>query len=142
MFEGFNVAGLYLHDAASLSLCAAGKLSGCSVDIGHGKVDIATVSEGVTHMQSAVRMSVAGQDLTRVRVCATVCACVCMCVCVCKGSSLLLMLLCCAHVWLRCSDVQHMRMCGGQYPCSTRLDAASLLAARQGRGPCAPCAVS
>jgi hypothetical protein len=67
MFEGFNVAGLFLHDAASLSLAAAGKLNGCSVDIGHGKIDIATVSEGVMHAPGAVRMSFAGEQLTQVR---------------------------------------------------------------------------
>lgn len=65
MFEGYNVSGLYLHDAAALSMCAAGKLAGVSVDIGHGKVDIATVSEGVTQAPGATRMSFAGEHLTR-----------------------------------------------------------------------------
>lgn len=62
MFEGYNVSGLYLHDAAALSLFAAGKLAGISVDIGHGKVDIAAVSEGVTQAQGAARMSFAGEQ--------------------------------------------------------------------------------
>lgn len=65
MFEGYNVSGLYLHDAAALSLFAAGKLAGISIDIGHGKVDIAAVSEGVTQAPGAARMSFAGEQLTQ-----------------------------------------------------------------------------
>lgn len=65
MFEGYNVSGLYLHDAAALSLFAAGKLAGISIDIGHGKVDIAAVSEGVTQAPGATRMSFAGEQLTQ-----------------------------------------------------------------------------
>jgi len=64
MFEGYNVSGLYLHDAAALSLMAAGKLAGISVDIGHGKVDIAAVSEGVTQAPGAARMRFACEHLT------------------------------------------------------------------------------
>lgn len=66
MFEAFNVSGLFLHDAASLALAANSKLHGCTIDIGHGKIDIATVSDGVMHAPGAVRMSFAGQQLTQV----------------------------------------------------------------------------
>ena len=41
MFEHFNVEGLFLCDQAVLSLYAAGKLSGCVVDMGHTKVGAA-----------------------------------------------------------------------------------------------------
>ncbi len=37
-FEVFNVDGLYTQDQATLSLYAVGRLSGCVVDVGHGKV--------------------------------------------------------------------------------------------------------
>lgn len=65
MFEGFNVMGLFLHDAAVCSLFAAGKLAGCSIDIGHGKIDIATVTDGMTHAPGAARLSFAGEQLTK-----------------------------------------------------------------------------
>jgi len=51
MFEEFNVAGLFLHDAGCLSPVSTGKMAGCVVDIGHGKVDVAAVSEGITQAQ-------------------------------------------------------------------------------------------
>jgi actin-related protein len=65
LFERFNVMGLFVHDAAVLSQFAAGKLSGCTVDIGHGKIDVATVSEGTTNAPGAVRLSFAGEQLTQ-----------------------------------------------------------------------------
>ena len=37
MFEEFNVAGLFMADQPVLSLYALGKLTGCVIDIGHGK---------------------------------------------------------------------------------------------------------
>lgn len=40
MFETFNVSGFYAMDQAVLSLYAAGRISGCTVDIGHGKIGI------------------------------------------------------------------------------------------------------
>lgn len=46
LFEVFNCDGLYFQDQATLSLYATGKLTGCVVDVGHGKVDIATVTDG------------------------------------------------------------------------------------------------
>jgi actin-related protein len=65
LFERFNVMGMFVHDAAVLSQFAAGKLTGCTVDIGHGKIDIATVSEGTTNAPGAVRLSFAGEQLTQ-----------------------------------------------------------------------------
>ncbi|KAL0772284.1 hypothetical protein Bca101_037435 [Brassica carinata] len=53
MFETFNVSGFYASEQAVLSLYGAGRISGCTVDIGHGKIDIAPVLEGaVQHIAS------------------------------------------------------------------------------------------
>ncbi|AQK65264.1 Actin-related protein 7 [Zea mays] len=38
MFEKFNVSGFYASEQAVLSLYAVGRISGCTVDIGHGKI--------------------------------------------------------------------------------------------------------
>jgi Actin len=38
MFETFNVSGLYASEQAVLSLYAVGRISGCTIDIGHGKI--------------------------------------------------------------------------------------------------------
>lgn len=38
MFETFNVSGLYAVEQAVLSLYAVGRITGCTVDIGHGKI--------------------------------------------------------------------------------------------------------
>jgi actin-related protein 7 len=64
LFEYFNCAGVFLHDTAALSLYAVGKQSGCSADIGHGKIDVATVFEGVTNTLGAYRLDICGEDLT------------------------------------------------------------------------------
>ncbi|KAL9424433.1 hypothetical protein AB3S75_036332 [Citrus x aurantiifolia] len=53
MFETFNISGFYSSEQAVLSLYAVGRISGCTVDIGHGKIDIAPVIEGaVQHIAS------------------------------------------------------------------------------------------
>lgn len=38
LFETFNVSGFYASEQAVLSLYAVGRISGCTVDIGHGKI--------------------------------------------------------------------------------------------------------
>lgn len=38
MFEKFNVSGFFASEQAVLSLYAVGRISGCCVDIGHGKM--------------------------------------------------------------------------------------------------------
>lgn len=38
MFETFNVSGFYASEQAVLSLYAVGRISGCTVDVGHGKI--------------------------------------------------------------------------------------------------------
>ena len=44
MFEKFNVSGFYDSEQAVLSLYAVGRISGCTVDIGHGKIGNITKS--------------------------------------------------------------------------------------------------
>ncbi|XVF28468.1 hypothetical protein REPUB_Repub15cG0031900 [Reevesia pubescens] len=43
LFETFNVLVFYATKQAVLSLYAVGRISGCTVDIGHGKIDITAV---------------------------------------------------------------------------------------------------
>ena len=38
MFENFNVSGFYASEQSVLSLYAVGRISGCTVDVGHGKI--------------------------------------------------------------------------------------------------------
>ncbi|KAL2493637.1 Actin-related protein 7 [Forsythia ovata] len=64
MFERFNISGFYASDQAVLSLYAIGRISGCTVDIGHGKMDIATVIEGAVQQISSRRFELGGLDLT------------------------------------------------------------------------------
>ncbi|KAL3828413.1 hypothetical protein ACJIZ3_017215 [Penstemon smallii] len=64
MFENFNISGFYASEQAVLSLYAVGRISGCTVDIGHGKMDIASVIEGAVHHISSRRFEVGGLDLT------------------------------------------------------------------------------
>ncbi|KAJ9530642.1 hypothetical protein QJQ45_014755, partial [Haematococcus lacustris] len=56
MFEVFNVNGLYVQDQATLTLYALGKLTGCVVDIGYEKSDIATVTDGQVNQHSVRRL--------------------------------------------------------------------------------------
>lgn len=63
MFEVFNVAGMFSQDHAVLSLYAVGKVSGSVVDIGHGKVDVATVGDGQLVSASVRRLPMAGEEL-------------------------------------------------------------------------------
>ncbi|GAB2271921.1 Actin- protein 7 [Dionaea muscipula] len=64
MFEKFNVSGFYASEQPVLSLYAAGRISGCSVDVGHGKIDIAPVIEGAVHHIASRRFPIGGADLT------------------------------------------------------------------------------
>ncbi|GFS37261.1 actin-related protein 7 [Actinidia rufa] len=40
LFETFNISGFYASEQAVLSLYAVGRISGCTVDVGHGKIVI------------------------------------------------------------------------------------------------------
>nr|AZS64181.1 actin [Hypericum perforatum] len=64
MFETFNVSGFYASEQAVLSLYAVGRISGCTVDIGHGKIDIAPVLEGAVQHIASRRFEIGGIDLT------------------------------------------------------------------------------
>ncbi|KAK9111454.1 hypothetical protein Scep_018973 [Stephania cephalantha] len=64
MFETFNVQGFYASEQAVLSLYAVGRISGCAVDIGHGKIDIAPVLEGAVQHIASKRFEIGGIDLT------------------------------------------------------------------------------
>ncbi|XP_021891538.1 LOW QUALITY PROTEIN: actin-related protein 7 [Carica papaya] len=65
MFETFNVSGFYASEQAVLSLYAVGRISGCTVDIGHGKIDIAPVLEGAVQHIASKRLEIGGIDLTK-----------------------------------------------------------------------------
>ncbi|XP_019161941.1 PREDICTED: actin-related protein 7-like [Ipomoea nil] len=65
MFETFNISGFYASEQAVLSLYAVGRISGCTVDIGHGKIDIAPVIEGAVQHIASRRLEVGGVDLTK-----------------------------------------------------------------------------
>ncbi|KAL8109613.1 actin-related protein 7 [Apium graveolens] len=64
MFETFNVSGFYATEQAVLSLYAVGRISGCTVDIGHGKIDIAPVIEGAVQHIASKRLEIGGVELT------------------------------------------------------------------------------
>ncbi|GLJ30689.1 hypothetical protein SUGI_0607810 [Cryptomeria japonica] len=64
MFETFNVNGFYATEQAVLSLYAVGRISGCAVDVGHGKIDIAPVWEGAVQHNASKKFEVGGIDLT------------------------------------------------------------------------------
>lgn len=65
MFETFNISGFYASEQAVLSLYAVGRISGCTVDIGHGKIDIAPVIEGAVQHVASRRLEIGGTDLTK-----------------------------------------------------------------------------
>ncbi|KAK3223950.1 hypothetical protein Dsin_010975 [Dipteronia sinensis] len=65
MFETFNISGFYASEQAVLSLYAVGRISGCTVDIGHGKIDIAPVIEGAVQHIASRRFEIGGSDLTK-----------------------------------------------------------------------------
>ncbi|CAN7095566.1 unnamed protein product [Brassica rapa subsp. narinosa] len=65
MFETFNVSGFYASEQAVLSLYAVGRISGCTLDIGHGKIDIAPVLEGAVQHIASKRFELGGTELTK-----------------------------------------------------------------------------
>ncbi|CAO2816115.1 unnamed protein product [Amaranthus hypochondriacus] len=65
LFETFNVSGFYAAEQGVLSLYAVGRISGCTVDVGHGKIDIAPVIEGAVHHIASRRFEIGGLDLTK-----------------------------------------------------------------------------
>ncbi|PNH11787.1 Actin-related protein 7 [Tetrabaena socialis] len=65
MFEVFNVTGLFVQDQAVLSLYAVGRTNGLVVDVGHDKIDVGTVTEGVLNTTSVRRLPYGGKHLTQ-----------------------------------------------------------------------------
>ncbi|GIL49443.1 hypothetical protein Vafri_5773 [Volvox africanus] len=65
MFEVFNVTGLFCQDQAVLSLYAFGRTNGLVVDVGHDKVDVATVTEGLVNPSTVRRLEYGGANLTQ-----------------------------------------------------------------------------
>lgn len=64
LFERFGVDGVSVQDSAVLSLYSVGRVSGCVVDLGHSKTDIAPVYEGLLRTQGIRRLDICGQSLT------------------------------------------------------------------------------
>ncbi|KAG2484373.1 hypothetical protein HYH03_016789 [Edaphochlamys debaryana] len=65
MFEVFNVNSLFVQDTAVLSLYAVGRLTGLVVDIGHDKIDVATVTEGALNPSTVRRLDYGGDQMTQ-----------------------------------------------------------------------------
>ncbi|KXZ53296.1 ARP7 protein [Gonium pectorale] len=65
MFEVFNVTGIFCQDQAVLSLYAVGRTNGLVVDLGHDKIDVATVAEGMLIPSSVRRLDFGGANLTQ-----------------------------------------------------------------------------
>eukprot|EP00899_Mesostigma_viride_P015451 jgi/Mesvir1/23907/Mv10687-RA.1 len=63
MFERFNVSGLYIAEQGVVALYALGKISGVSVSVGHGCVDIAPVWEGAGVHSASVRLPFGSSDV-------------------------------------------------------------------------------
>ncbi|XP_029652464.2 actin-like [Octopus sinensis] len=64
MFEKFNTHALCIADQAPLSLFASGRITGMSVDVGHGITQIVPVYEGSVKREAAVRWDFGGVDMT------------------------------------------------------------------------------
>ncbi|CAI5497045.1 unnamed protein product [Closterium sp. Naga37s-1] len=64
LFESFSCSGFFAAEQPVLALYALGRLSGCCVDLGHGKTDFSVVQEGALVPSSARRWPVGGCDLS------------------------------------------------------------------------------
>ncbi|CAI5991366.1 unnamed protein product [Closterium sp. NIES-65] len=64
LFESFSCSGFFAAEQPVLALYALGRLSGCCVDLGHGKTDFSVVQEGALIPSSARRWPVGGCDLS------------------------------------------------------------------------------
>ncbi|QDZ18294.1 actin-related protein [Chloropicon primus] len=65
MFEKFNTKGVYMADQARLSLGSYGKVSGCVVDIGHGKMGVSCVVDGQLQQPSSESLLFGGEEFTQ-----------------------------------------------------------------------------
>ncbi|GMH26313.1 hypothetical protein Nepgr_028156 [Nepenthes gracilis] len=64
MFEKFNGSDFYAAEQPVVSLYAADRISGCTVDVGHGEIDIAPVIEGAAQHIASRRFDIGGAALT------------------------------------------------------------------------------
>ena len=64
LFENFDVNNVFLADPASLSLYAAGKLSGMVFDSGEGVTRVAPVFEGFVVPHAIMKQDMAGLMVT------------------------------------------------------------------------------
>lgn len=64
LFERFKFKGVYLSNAAVLSLYASGRTSGLVVMVGDRVTNIVPVEEGFPHPEAIQRLDIGGKDLT------------------------------------------------------------------------------
>ena len=65
MFETFNFKGLYLAYPTILSLYAAGKLTGMSLDLGYGTSQFSPIFDGYIIQDNVERVNIGGKDITK-----------------------------------------------------------------------------
>nr|XP_042113974.1 actin-like isoform X2 [Peromyscus maniculatus bairdii] len=64
LFETFNVPALYMANQGVLSMYAAGRTSGTTIESGEGMTYIVPIMNGYPLQLSTLKLDVAGQDLT------------------------------------------------------------------------------
>ncbi|XP_059120039.1 uncharacterized protein LOC131911745 [Peromyscus eremicus] len=64
LFETFNVPALYMANQGVLSMYAAGRTSGTTIESGEGMTYIVPIMNGYPLQLSTIKLDVAGQDLT------------------------------------------------------------------------------
>ena len=65
MFETFNFKGLYLAYPTVLSLYAAGKFTGMSLDLGYGTSQFSPIVDGYLIPDNVERVNIGGKDITK-----------------------------------------------------------------------------
>ncbi|WJZ85822.1 hypothetical protein VitviT2T_005339 [Vitis vinifera] len=65
MFEIFNISDFYASEQVVLSLHVVGRISGCTIDFGNWKIDIAPVIKGAVQHITSRRFEIGGVDLTK-----------------------------------------------------------------------------
>ena len=65
MFETFNFKGLFLAYPTVLSLYAAGKFTGMSLDLGYGTSQFSPIFDGYIIQDNVERVNIGGKDITK-----------------------------------------------------------------------------
>ena len=65
MFETFNFKGLYLAYPTVLSVYAAGKFTGMSLDLGYGTSQFSPIFDGYIIQDNVERVNIGGKDITK-----------------------------------------------------------------------------